>query len=344
MDNQFYYDLLVKNNFIKDTNKTNYNVSCPFHNEANGHSLSINFDKGIYYCFSPQCDGQTKGKLFKLCCDLNYLNKNHTLHDYTSDISFSIDYTINSIEKEIKKAEIFEINNVLKYGKKDYSYLTQRNISKKVIELNECVYSPYFRRFIMPVWQDNKCYGYVSRSTLTKEELDNIIDNIANEYSVDRDYCIKCLNDGEYDDIELIKRIKPTRRYTNNYGFLKELVIFESKANDYKKSNISVICEGQINAMMANTFGVNSFAIVGGSPTIEQLTYLLQKCNEENQTIILFFDNDKAGTKNIAKFNEIAGEMYLSADWNLIERENINDLNQLTKEEFQLLIDNPKFI
>lgn len=344
MNNQFYYDILVKNKIIKDTNRNNYNVSCPFHNETRGSSLSINFDKGIFCCFSPQCENETKGKLFKLCCDLGFISKNLQLEDHITDFSFSIDYTINSIEKENKKAELFDIENVLKYGKKDYSYLTQRNISKEVIERNKCVYSPYFRRFIMPVWQDNKCYGYVSRSTLTKEELDNIIDNIANEYSVDRDYCIKCLNDGEYDDIELIKRIKPTRRYTNNYGFLKELVIFESRANDYKKSNITVICEGQINAMMANTFGVNSFAIIGGSPTIEQLTYLLQKCNENNQTIILFFDNDKAGIKNVNKFNEIAGEIFLSANWSLIERENINDLNQLCKKEFELLINNPKFI
>lgn len=344
MNNQFYYDILVKNNIIKDTNKKNYNIPCMFHNETNGYSLSINFDKGIYCCFSPQCENNTKGKLFKLCADLGYINKNLQLEDNMADISFSIDYTINDIEKEIKKAELFDIEKILKYGKKDYSYLTQRNISKEVIEKNMCVYSPYFRRFIIPVWQDNQCYGYVSRSTLTKEEVDDIINSIINEYGVTREYCIKCLNEGEYDDIELIKRIKPTRRYTNNYGFQKELVIFESKANDYNNCKICVICEGQINAMMANTFGVNSFAIIGGSPTVEQLTYLLQKCREENQTIILFFDNDKAGVNNINKFNQIAGEMFLSANWNLIKRENINDLNQLTKDEFQLLIDNPKFI
>lgn len=348
MSKGFYYDLLVSNGIIQDTNKSNYNIPCMFHGETNGASLSINFDKDVFKCFSPSCKGKVKGKLYKLLLDLKLIEPKGISDSNLKDFDFSIDRKVN--EEKLQKVinlNGYQINIEEKpeyrFSAKGSDYLLSRGISKDVIEKNQCKTNQAFKRVIMPVFQDGFCYGYVKRSILSKKELDSIINMVVTMFDVEYDYAKKQIMQGTYDeDIEILQKYKPMIRYMNNKDFQKELFVFESLANDYDKSKNLCIVEGQINAMMVNTYGDNAIAIIGSYPTKVQIDYIMSLVEKHNLNLIPFFDNDNAGFNNYQKMSDMIGEFLPKPNWSYVDSSK-NDICDLTLEEYEYLKNNLSF-
>ncbi len=331
------YNLLVKAGYIKDTGRNNYNIPCPFHGEEEGSSLSINLVKNVFKCFSPQCE-DSFGVLEKLLVMLNL--DTAKVKDYVKGFDSTPERIFDRDTKNDLPPE-FDIDFIKQRGRRDYTYFLSRGISEPVLQANKCFVNKYFKRAYIPIWQDGICYGYVGRTLLTKEQIDEIIEVYVKKYGLSFQQTKQLMADGEYDmESQRIKRWKPLRRYVNNFGLEKESVVFESLYNDYENIDTTVIVEGQINALMANTYRVNSIAIIGSHPTLKQIRYIINKLSSLNQRIILFFDNDKAGRNNVIEFNRVAGSLQFTVDWDDYDPDVYNDICDLdSQEQFDDLIE-----
>lgn len=329
--------VLKNEGIIGDSYKNSYVVPCPFHNETKGASLSISFDKGLFNCFSPQCEGKTKGSFRKLLKILGYSTANFSQEAQTS-IVYKIDRKI--IEKNEISLQEFDLQNFQRFHNKDFSYLLQRGFTEDILLKNKVSFSNYFQRIYIPVWQNQRCYGYAGRTVIPESYKDKVIKYFAKKDNIPYEEAKSYLSKGLYDERnQNLKRWKMHNKYVNMYGLDKNVVVFEPLTNSSDRK-IYIVCEGQLNALKCNLYGYNAFAIMGSYPTEVQIRYILDKIG--NSILVLGFDNDKAGSKNISAFRHIAKRQICSVDWSLLPDK--NDIDELSQEQLDLIVSNRVYI
>lgn len=329
--------ILKNEGIIGDSYKQSYVVPCPFHNETKGASLSISFDKGLFNCFSPQCEGKTKGTLRKLLRLLGYQTS-----QFNESSSPAISYKIDRIIREENHIDIpeFDLCNFQRLHNKNYKYLYDRGFTQEILLGNKISFSDYFQRIYIPVWQNGKCYGYSGRSVIPEGYKHKVIEYFAKKDNITYEEAKSSLSKGLYDNYnQNLKRWKMQNKYVNMYGLDKNVVVFEPLTNSSDRK-IYIVCEGQLNALKCNLYGYNAFAIMGSYPTEVQVRYILDKIG--NSILVLGFDNDKAGSKNTSTFRYIAKKQICSVDWGLLPDK--NDIDELTKEQLDLIVSNRVYI
>lgn len=329
--------ILLNKGLIKDENKSKYSVKCCFHSEKNGQSLFIDFDRGTFKCFSGKCPDK-KGTLLQLC---ELLGENITdSYVYKPITGMVLKFPV-AVEKEEKVLQEFDLANYQKWHKLDYKYLIDRNISADICKQNQCSYSDYLKRFYIPFWQDDRCYGIVGRSTLTRQAVLQFLMKFCNEigYTGSIEELEKDIIDGEYHDLDssgFIRRTQWWKRYKNSVGLNKDSLVFCPRSNK-KDAGVCLVVEGQINALYANCVGLNAVSILGSYPSVIQVEKIMQLV--KNMKLILAFDNDVAGVNNTHVFRQKCGKIVARIDWNKLGRK-VGDLNDLNRDELIYLVEN----
>lgn len=332
-------DLLYKKGLIPCNTKSQYLVSCFFHGETNGESLSINFEKqcrdgsiGMFKCFSPKCKGKS-GTLKKL---LNLIGMKSMITDYN--------YCCDHKEPEkVEEAQVpFSYQDFVKYHDKlnnnyGIKYLEDRGIDKDISIINHITYNDFFKRVYIPFWQNQEIEGIIGRSVYSNDEYQQLLDKIHEKYPVLNHKLIdKYIREGEFrEDFPILNRHAPHIRYINNKGLLKENYVFQPISNTFDTPYFLV--EGQIDALKLNTFGYNALAILGSYPSEIQLRYIFSLLKNKDD-LILCFDNDKAGENNNKILNKSSIHQFKSINFNHCDYK-VKDVGDIkNKKDFEKIL------
>jgi hypothetical protein len=304
-----FKELLYSKGIIDSLEKDQFNVPCMNHNETSGRSLSINFEKNIFKCFSGKCNN-FKGSIQQLCSHLGY----------TSSIT-SLNFQ-NNYKKQFQTDDIetFDYSKYLQWNNNDLSYLTKRRIPEDILKLNKVVNVNFMKRIFVPFTFNNKIYGTVGRTLLTDVDKQIILQSYENKYFS------RNLFELHYDDIPedfaYIKYYRINERYTNSKNLPKKELIYEPISNNYRNDYL-FITEGIFNTFSINALGNNSVAIIGSQPSINHIQII--KSKYADRKIVTAFDNDDAGIKSRNAFNKLYGTFlpFVSLP------SKINDINDL---------------
>lgn len=327
-----FKEILIDNHIISENDRSKqYSlIACPFHHEKNGKSLYINFDKNFFKCFG-KC--QIKGSLYNLIQRL-----------FDSIISFDGMFEeAPVIQKDLKK--IIEPQIIPSY-KVEYRQkvnnspcipeLENRGFSNSIIQANYIYKSNYNDRIYIPIFFKDNCWGYIKRSTqspeqvmqeLCKQEGIQYQENNLKEY----EYLI---NEDEssplYKHKEYCKKYRFFYKYLNDFNLPKSKLVAEPVTNKFCSQNLTIICEGYLDALKCNQFGFKSLAILGTGINASQINYI--ETNYSN--IVLGFDNDPTGKKYTKQFRDISLVDYpyinLSLlNYNCKDIDNIKDKNDM---------------
>ena len=312
-----YKDILIDNHIISESerNKSYSLIACPFHHEKNGKSLYMNFDKNFFKCFG-KC--QIKGTLYNLIQRL-----------FDSIISFDGMFEEAPIfQKELKKViepqiiPSYKVEYRQKINNSPYiSELENRGFSNQIIQANHIYKSTYNDRIYIPIFFKGNCWGYIKRSTqspeqvmqeLCKQEGMEYRENNLKEY----EYLI---NEDEssplYKHKEYCKKYRFFDKYLNDFNLPKSKLVAEPVTNKFCSQNLTIICEGYLDALKCNQFQIN---------------YI----ETHYSNIVLGFDNDTTGKKYTKQFRDISLVDYPYINLGLLnysckDIDNIKDKNDM---------------
>lgn len=346
MIKQLFQNLkLIPDNF-KDNNVT----KCFLHNEINGKSLLLNFKKGYYKCYG-KCN--KVGSIIDLLLDLGegippeYLFKLNEINE-----------KIDNDKIEAKIIELQTIKNKFKYNQKikNDKWFIKRGLQLDFIERNYIYYSDFMKRVYIPAFCNNECYGYIKRSIYNNDTvLKKIQSELKELYNIEYSFMEIDMMMEESDSItakynELYKKYRWDLKYLNDKTLPKRQIIYEPLTNDPINNRIVLLTEGSFDSIYANQFGYDSFAIIGGGITkdnlyntdIKLVDYIHYKAELNNQELILCFDNDQAGIKFTKQLRKLSNRIVRRVDWSLLNDPDgkIKDLQYVNKEQLDYLVKN----
>jgi hypothetical protein len=341
--NSFHRELLYNAGFIPNETQVQYNIACPFHNETNGNSLSINFNKNVFKCFSGKCESKgISGSIERLLQILGIYNSNtlQNIKNYKKNLYNEV-IQDNYLPFDLEQSKLYQYSNKLP------QYLLNRYIKEDVIVNNNCFYSDYTKRVYIPYYFNNTCYGLIGRIIYSQQEIDNIINETSLEQDITLSDVYKQLKEGSLN--HNISKMRILQKYINTKELPKKETIYEPLSG--LNRDLVIICEGQINSLSCLSNDIYSIALLGSQPSINQVNYI----NYNYKNIILAFDNDKAGINATKRFNMIRNGFTKRIDWNKLnqniryynlkkynqvnmayEINDLNDLNQYLKGDSNL--------
>jgi DNA primase len=325
---------------IKDSTKTKLTIPCILHNEKNGKSLYLNFEKGFYRCFG-KC--QQSGSLMTLLSSLGF-----------TDIVLSNESMIRTLlEKNNDKPK--EINPLpFKLVEKSYNnnineipYLSNRGISADIYQKNYIWLNRDDMRVYIPIFFNKKYYGNISRTIYNIEKIwqkieeemgikINIDDRNEIEFEIlyDKNSKFRKYNKSAW-------KYKYFSRYLNDPSLPKDRILYEPLYMGVQASSDSpqkwLITEGCFDTLRACMGGYNSLAILGGGINAMQCRYIMQRCN--NNYLVLGFDNDKAGSQFYHTFIKNVKQFVKRLDFNMVNRK-VKDISDISINELNYLYDN----
>ncbi len=305
-----YKQILYSKGIIENLEQNQFNVPCMNHNETTGRSLSINFEKNIFKCFSAKCNN-FKGSISDLCSYLGYTSKIY------SNINLR---NTSSTTHSTEEFPLFDYSKYLKWNNNDLSYLTNRKISEDILKKNKVVNVGFMKRIFMPFLFHNNIYGIIGRSTLSEVDKQLILESYESKYS--RNDLFE-LSQGEVpEDFKHINFYRANQKYINSANLPKKELIYEPNTNTSLKPFL-FITEGILNTFSINELGYDSVAILGSQPSISQVKLI--RSISRNRNIVLAFDNDSAGENCRNQFQKLYGTFlpYVKLP------SKINDINQL---------------
>lgn len=321
---------------IPSTSKNSYIIPCPIHGETNGKSLSINFDLGKWKCFGKCKTGGNLSKLMTIL-GIGYIGLT-TQHNY-------FQYPLSENKNEL--IEIWSQDALTNFNKRhiggNIKYFSKRGLSENIVEANKLSYNEWNQRVYMPVFCNKSCFGYVSRTILNIDEIlakiavDECYDNLAIRELSKQLVFIQDLNEKEVQEnlnnpliryYNNLHKYKPFSRYLNSFNLPKDDIVYEPLSND-DSNPYYIVTEGIIDALLANQYGVNSFAVLGTGLNQNQVDYIVRK---SKGNIILMFDNDVAGTGFTNEFCKLAKNFFYVANWNIFGRK-VKDIGDLKGQD-----------
>lgn len=280
-----------------------YKTICPFHDDKNP-SLSVNDEKGLYYCYSCKAGGN----LITFIKDFKNLNSQEAIKEIEDFFNIKISTTNYNIPDDSnKKNKLFSINNLIaelynkflstnKSGVKAISYLKSRGFDDEDIKENMIGFAPDSWNFLssfvknkiekLDVLED---LGLVKK----KEDSNNFFDFFRNRIIFpikNRQGMIVGFAGRSIDN--------SNPKYLNSKEsiiFSKRKVLFGIDKFDKlkgKKPKFVLLVEGYTDVLMLNKIGFyNVVASMGTSLTLEHSNEI----KKFSDKIIINFDSDKAG-------------------------------------------------
>jgi len=280
-----------------------YKTLCPFHDDKNP-SLSVNDEKGLYYCYSCKAGGNliTFIKEFK-----NYSSQ-EAIKEIENFFNIKISVTNYNIPDDSnKKNKLFSVNTLIaelynkflltnKSGAKAINYLKSRGFDDEDIKENMIGFAPDSWNFL---------------STFVKNKIEKL--DILDELGLVK----KKENSNNFFDFFRNRIIFPIKnRQGTIVGFAgrsidnsnpkylnsKESIIFSKRKVLFgidkfnklkgKKPKFVLLVEGYTDVLMLNKIGFyNTVASMGTSLTLEHSNEI----KKFSDKIIINFDSDKAG-------------------------------------------------
>lgn len=271
-------------------------VPCPHHSDGKEHhnSCYINIENddveyGLCHCFTcgfvasfPKFVGECFNRGEKFGADwliANYAN------DYVKQ-----DLILPKIDLDESNSSYLD-ESILDKFESYHPYMTQRKLSKEVIEQFKIKYDPVSQCIVFPVRDRYGKLKFLTRRSVFGKYF--FIDGNADKKNI--------------------------------FG-LSEVI-----KGDYREC---VVCESQINALTAWSYGYPAIALLGAGTTKEQM-------NELNNTSIrhwiLAYDPDEAGDKGANRFIKLVKRGVFVDKINFPSG---RDLNDLSKEEFEVSLQN----
>lgn len=309
MSKEHLKQLLYSKGIIDNLDTNQFNIPCMNHNETTGRSLSINFDKNIFKCFSSKCNN-FKGSINDLC---NHLG-------YTSTIYSQIVTRNTSSNLSVTNLKLFDYSKYLYWNNNDLSYLTKRRISVEILKKNNITNVDFMKRIFMPFTFRNKIYGIIGRSTLTESDKQLILQSYESKYN--RSDLFDLSQEELPEDFKYVNYYRANQKYINSANLPKKELIYEPNTNTSNKS-LLFITEGILNTLSINELGYDSVAILGSQPSENQIKLIRSISN--GRKVVTAFDNDSAGENCKRQFHKLYGSLSPF----VILPSNINDMNQL---------------
>lgn len=291
------------NGLIPDGDK--YRCSCPIHNGDNATAFVYNPDGHLWVCHT-ECGG---GDIFTLIAHMNNL-------EIEKEFPKVVDLTAKEFGINIDGLNIGEIKDSYK---SDMLKWFQYELNRK-----EVFNAPYDISRLGPKFSINSYRGF-NKEILDKfgvyysQDFNRILFTIYNENGIEIGASLRATGDEKPKWVHQPKSIKTGEvlyNLNNIKGKFKEVYIVE----------------GMIDVINLNKIGIENVVCSFGSNLTRKQVYLLMNYFE---SIILFFDNDKAGKKAIRKSIEKYNKM-INIDVMLLE--DINDPGEIkTLEDFRAI-------
>ena len=280
-----------------------YKTLCPFHDDKNP-SLSVNDEKGLYYCYSCKAGGNliTFIKEFK-----NYSSQ-EAIKEIENFFNIKISVTNYNIPDDSnKKNKLFSVNTLIaelynkflltnKSGAKAINYLKSRGFDDEDIKENMIGFAPDSWNFLS---------AFVKNKIEKLEILDELglvkkKENSNNFFDFFRNRIIFPIKNRQGTIVGFAGRSidNSNPKYLNSKEsiiFSKRKVLFGiDKFNKLKgkKPKFVLLVEGYTDVLMLNKIGFyNTVASMGTSLTLEHSNEI----KKFSDKIIINFDSDKAG-------------------------------------------------
>ena len=272
---------------------------CPFHND-HSPSFSVNGDKQIYKCFS--C-GES-GNVITFVQKYNNISFQEAIKLLADNAGISI--TLDMPKKQSAYDKYYDINDTaLKYfknnlissvGAEAYKYLTDRGLTKELI--NEFNIGLSTGNKLSSMLQNKYDISSLLNIDISKEIGGNIYDTFQNRIIfpvIDEDKNVIAFSGRKYLSVDLNDVSQP--KYLNT----KETIIFKksnvlyninNSIKEIKKSKEIIITEGFMDTIRMSSIGYkNVVALMGTAFTKEHL----EKIKSYKCRVVLNLDQDNAG-------------------------------------------------
>lgn len=340
----------------KDISKDHIRTKCWIHGGNNSTAMSLNFKANRYKCFN--CG--VNGSIIDLMLDMDM---NVPLQSIISPISPYIqNKPHNPIISEIPH---HLINFRMRKNLNPDFYLNKRGITSEIARENYIYYSEQFARIYIPVFFNNKCYGYMKRTIIN--ELD-YYQSIADKIGIDDPSIIYEMLLEEAIEVssfqEEFKRLRPDIKYLNDRNLPKNNIVYEPLSNFMGKttaetspenlhdklhhdfhqtspettaSSPTLLVEGALDCLYANQMGFNAMAIIGGgistqnmiNSEVKLIDYIVKKTQYYKSELILCFDNDKAGKIFTSQFRKLSNNLIKKIDYSLLENNQHDKMSKI---------------
>tara|TARA_A100001234_G_scaffold221408_1_gene237333 strand:+ start:14304 stop:16058 length:1755 start_codon:yes stop_codon:yes gene_type:complete len=280
-----------------------YKTLCPFHDDSNP-SLSVNDEKGVYYCYSCKAGGN----IITFIKDFKNLNSKEAINEIGSFFNIKVsNIKIDFEDNQERKNYLINLNSSVAdlYNKflikkdvasKAIEYLKSRGFNQQDIETNQIGFAPDSWDFLPSFVKNDKNklgaleeLGLVKKKDETGKYYDffrnRIIFPIKNRQGIILGFAGRSIDDS-------------TPKYLNS----KESIVFSKrkvlygidKFNNFKgtKPKFVFLVEGYTDVLMMNKIGIyNTVASMGTSLTLDHASEI----KKFSDKIIINFDSDKAG-------------------------------------------------
>ena len=160
---------------------------------------------------------------------------------------------------------------------------------------------------------------------MTQRHLDkNTIRDFEIKYDPESKSIVFPVRDIDDKLVGFTKRSVEGKKFYIDKGFDKSNVYLLNKAKNCKQV---IVCESQLDALLAWQYGFPAVALFGAGTPYEQIKTLK---DTEIIHFVLMYDNDKAGRKGAEKFKRLMKNKFITD----IVMPKGKDINDLTREEF----------
>lgn len=332
-------------------NRGNYYVAkCPFHREKSP-SLSINNEKGVYYCFGCMASGN----MFTFVQNIDNLSKKESLEKLAAKAGVSLDEPKQNDEMDLAFRTLDTVSNLfqkaLEFYQKSDNYVSQyikdRKLTSTTVSNFDLGYAPN-SDFLINWFKKNN----ISLDIGVDIGVINLKDGRYKDKFVDR-LVIPIQNESGR-IVGFTARIFPNDtsgrpKYLNSPDskyFNKSKILYglNKSKNAISKSKEVILVEGNMDVIMAHQYNFeNTIATQGTATTKEHI----DRIKRLNSSLILAFDNDNAGRiseykiakmaydQDIDTFKIIIDQKYKDIDEYLLNT-NITKFNQIPYIEYAI--------
>lgn len=311
-----FIDRVIENTDLLDLFRTygvevkktgsNFMARCPFHNEKTP-SLSISPSKNVYYCFG--CGA--KGNAVSFLREKEGLNFVESIHKLAERLGLEVPQTQHWQKEEYQQQQHFiqEKKAILECLKRASCFYYQQ-LKTSPIAIDYCKsrqmvgltakkfqigYAPNSWNALSLVFEDYANNPYLIKAGLVIEKENGkrydrfrhrLMIPILNQQEEVVAFGARILEEGEPKYLNSPETLVFTKG--------KELFGWHSAQKSMHEKNCAILCEGYLDVMMLNQYGIhNVLASLGTATTEEHIRKLLRYV----QKIIFAFDGDLAGQK-----------------------------------------------
>ncbi|MGL4759732.1 MAG: DNA primase [Patescibacteria group bacterium] len=291
-------------------NRGSYFVArCPFHKEKTP-SLSINNEKGVYYCFGCMASGN----IFSFVQGIENISKKEALERLAAKVGITLDEKQQDDKYDKDLSILDTVTNLyhqalLFYLKSDNyvsNYINQRRLTTKTLNDFRIGYAPnsdfltnFFKKNDIPLQLGLDTGLLISKDGRIKDKfVDRLIIPVTNESTKVVGFTGRVFPNDQSNRPKYLN--SPETKY-----FQKSKILYgiDKAKSIISKDRKCILVEGNMDVIMAHQYGFqNVIATQGTATTTEQIN----RIKRTNAELILAFDNDNAGRTSEYKIAKMA--------------------------------------